>query len=84
MAHDVKSTASEETVSDATGDNTVTQLLEGAMAHFHSGRLTEAQTELEDIRRRYPNNAAITHFLGLVTHHQGDNERAFQLLEEAF
>ena len=83
MAHDVKRTASEETVSPATSDNIVAELLEGAMAHFRAGRLSEAQTELEDIRRRYPNNAAITHFLGLVAHHQGDNARAFQLLEEA-
>jgi Flp pilus assembly protein TadD len=61
----------------------VTQLIEGAMAHFRSGRLNEAQRELEDIRRRYPNYAATSHFLGLVMHHQGDDARAFELLEEA-
>ena len=53
------------------------------MAHFRSGRLDEAQTELEDIRRRYPKNAATSHFLGLVAHRQGDDARAFQLLEKA-
>ncbi len=83
MAHNVKGTASEETVSPVPSDSAVAQLLEGALAHFRSGRLNQAQTELEGIRRRYPKNAVTSHFLGLVSHRQGDNERAFELLEEA-
>jgi tetratricopeptide (TPR) repeat protein len=38
---------------------------------------------LEDIRRRYPKNAATSHYLGLVAHHKGDDTRAFELLEAA-
>lgn len=83
MAHDVKGTSSDEAVSPAANDSTVAELLESAMAHFRSGRLTQAETELEDIRRRYPNSAATSHFLGLVAHHQGDEARAFELLEKA-
>jgi tetratricopeptide (TPR) repeat protein len=83
MAHDVKDTASEETVSPVASDNALTQLLEGAMAHFYSGRLNQARTELEDIKRRYPENAATSHFLGLVVHQLGDDGRALELLEQA-
>jgi tetratricopeptide (TPR) repeat protein len=83
MAHDVKSTSSEDTASPAASDSTVAQRLEGAMAHFRSGRLNEAQAELEDMRRHQPGNATTSHFLGLVAHRQGDHARAFQLLEEA-
>lgn len=83
MAHDVKSTSSEEETSPVASDGMLAQRLEGAMANFRSGRLDQARTELEDLKRRYPNNAATSHFLGLVVHHQGDDERAFELLERA-
>jgi len=83
MAHDVKDASSEEQTSHAASDGMLVQRLEGAMASFRSGRLDQARTELEDLKRRYPNNAATSHFLGLVMHHQGHDEQAFELLERA-
>ena len=83
MAQDVKSTSSKDTVLPTTSDITATQLLQNAMKHIRSGRLHQAKTELEDITRRYPNDAAPIHYSGLVAHYEGNNARAFQLLEKA-
>ncbi len=83
MAHDVMDTPSEEETSSDASEATLAQRLESAMANFRAGRLDQARTELENLKRRYPNNAATFHFLGLVLHHQGEDEPAFDLLEKA-
>jgi len=83
MAQDVKTTPPEDAALPAASDGTLVELFEGAMSLFRSGRLNEAQAEFEEVRRRFPENAATAHFLGLVLHQKGDAERAFRLLEEA-
>ena len=83
MAQGVKSASPGANISPTAGDSNAVRLLEGAMKHFRAGRLQEAKTGFEELRRVQPASSGPVHFLGLIAHQEGDHKRAIELLEQA-
>ena len=62
---------------------TVEQALELADAHYHEGRLPEAENVYQQVLKKYPDQHVALHMLGLIAHNVGKNEIALQLITKA-
>jgi predicted O-linked N-acetylglucosamine transferase (SPINDLY family) len=59
------------------------QAFNAAMAHFHAGRLEDADAMLKSLAERYPEKAAPWHVRGLVRLRKGEHSAALDFLERA-
>lgn len=57
--------------------------LERGVALHRAGRIAEAETLYGSVLQRFPNDAVVTHLLGVAAFSRGDNSRAIELIERA-
>ncbi len=58
-------------------------LFTGAVQHHRAGRLDQAEQAYRQVLEAEPRHAEALHFLGVIAHQRGQNERAVRLIGEA-
>ena len=62
---------------------TLQEAIDLAVQHHTSGDLSEAENLYQQVLQADPNQPVALHFLGVIAHQRGDNDRAVDLITKA-